>query len=126
MARIRKSRRHETMNDVLRESGIVRAVAEKAARRITRKAIADLEQLKDTLSGDDSGLQTAWDEICVQVQGQESFYWDIYDESVRSIVAGCIPKLAKYEREAIWLQTDAGNDWDFEEPEEREPYPITR
>jgi hypothetical protein len=102
----------------------VRAVAEKAARSITRKVIAALQQMTDTLSGDDSELETAWDEICAQVQEEESFDWDAYDETVRVIVAGQIAALPKYEREAMWLQTEAGIDWDCTELDDREAHPV--
>ena len=112
------------MTEGLSESVIVRAVAEKAARRITRKVIATLQRMRTTLSGDDSGLKTTWDEICVQLQSEESLYWDTYDETVRSIVVVQIAALPKHEREAIWLQTDAGLDWRYEEPDKRESDPT--
>jgi hypothetical protein len=112
------------MSDSLSESAIVLVVAEEAARRITRKVIAKLQHLEHTLSGDDSELETTWDEICVQVQYEESFSWDAYDETVRAIVGAYVAELPKHEREAIWLQTDAGGDWDGEEPEDREAYPV--
>ena len=112
------------MSDKLSESAIVNAVSHEAAQRLTRKVIADLQAMKDTLSGDDSGLKTTWDEICVQVQEQESIFWDIHDEIVRNMIGGCVAELAKYEREAIWIQTDAGVDWSLEEPEDREAYPV--
>ncbi len=113
------------MTDRLSESGIVSAVAEEASQRITRKVIAALQGMKDTLlSGDGSELETTWDEICVQVQDEESFFWDTYDEIVRDMVRGHVAQLPRYKREAIWLQTVAGSDWDSEEPESREPYPV--
>jgi hypothetical protein len=112
------------MTDSLSESAIVRAVAKEAARHITRKVINRLQSMKHTLSGDDSELKTTWDEICAQVQYEESFYWDAYDETVRSYLTGYVAKLPKHEREAIWLQTDAGGDWDCEEPEDRESNPV--
>lgn len=107
------------MSDVLSESAIVSAVARVAAQRVTRRTIAMLQRMRDTLSGDDSELQTTWDEVCAQVQGQQSHSWDAYDDTVRHVVAGYVAKLPKYEREAIWLQTNAGIDWMFEEPEDR-------
>jgi hypothetical protein len=112
------------MSDALSESAIVQAVAQEAARRITRKVIADLQHMKHTMSGDDSELKTTWDEICAQVQYEHSFYWDAYDETVRAIVSGYVAKLPKHEREAIWLQTNAGGDWDCKEPEARDAYPV--
>ena len=112
------------MSNNLSESTIVNAVSHEAAKRVTRKVIADLQAITKPLSGDDSGLKTAWDEICVQVQEQESIFWDIYDEMVRGMIGGCVAELAKYEREAIWIQTDAGVNWSLEEPEDREAYPV--
>jgi hypothetical protein len=113
------------MTDRLSESGIVSAVAEEASQRITRKVIAALQGMKDTLlSGDDSELETTWDEICVQVHDEESFFWDTYDEIVRDMVRGHVAQLPRYKREAMWLQTVAGSDWASEEPESREPYPV--
>jgi hypothetical protein len=112
------------MSEALSESAIVSAVAEAAAERITRKVIADLQRLKDTLSAADSGLETAWDEICVQAHDGESFYWDAYNQTVQTLVGNYVTKLPTHEREALWLQTQAGVDWDFKEPEDREPYPV--
>jgi hypothetical protein len=96
------------MSEGLSESAVVRAIAEKAARHVTRKVIAALQHMTDTLSGDDSGLETTWDEICPQVQYEKSFSWNSYNDTVRRIVGAQIATLPKHEREAIWLQTDAG------------------
>lgn len=112
------------MSDSLSESTIVCAVAQEAARRITRQIITELQRMNDTLSGDDSELKTVWDEIWVQVQDEESVSWDAYDETVRAIVSGYIAELPKHELEAIWLQTDAGSDWGYKEPEDREASPV--
>ncbi len=112
------------MSDHLSEPAIVSAVAHEASRRITRKVIADLQRMKIVLSGDDSELKTTWDELCAQVQYEESFHWDVYDETVRATIGGLVDELPKHEREALWLQTDAGHDWDCEEPQDRERYPV--
>jgi hypothetical protein len=106
------------------ESAIVRAVAQKAARRITRKVVASLQKMTDTLSGDDSKLRNVWDEICAQVQHQDSFYWDAYDETVRGIVRAQLAHLSKDEKEAIWLQTEAGLDWTCKEEVDRNAAPV--
>jgi hypothetical protein len=100
--------------------------AEDAAQRITRNVICDLEKMTDTLSSDDSGLETTWDEICIQIQHEESPFWFAYDEIVRGMVGGFVAELSDNEREAIWLQTDAGIDWNCEEPDVREPNPVNQ
>jgi hypothetical protein len=112
------------MSMTLNESAIVFAVAQVAAGRITRKVISELQQMTHTLSGEDSGLTTTWDEVCVQVQDGQSFYWDTYDETVKALVKACVSELPPHEREALWLQTGAGTDWTSEDPDSRDPYPV--
>lgn len=112
------------MTTPLSEFGIIRAVAEQAAARVARKVIRDLQRMHHKLSGEDTEVRTTWDEICVQVQYEYSYYWDVYDETVRSLLAAYVEKLAEYEREALWLQSDAGFDWRFDNPKERFPYPV--
>jgi hypothetical protein len=68
--------------------------------------------MKDSLlSGDDSGLENAWDEICVQVQGQQSYYWAAYEDTAMSVVAQAVDKASTLAKQAIWLQTDPGDEW---------------
>lgn len=62
-----------------------------------------------------TGLKGVWDEICVQVQYEQSVYWDDYEDLARSSVAHHVAELAQHEREALWLQTDEGSDWLYEE-----------
>ena len=64
------------MSKTLSEVSIIYTVAKLSASRIARKAIHDLQQMTVTMSGDDSGLKNTWDEICVQIQQEESFFWD--------------------------------------------------
>ena len=93
------------------ESSIVSTVAHEAATRITRKVIRELQRMYDTTSGNDSELKTTWDEICVQVQYEESVHWDAYDQTVRRIIEVCLKEIPNHLREAIYLQTDAGIEW---------------
>lgn len=64
--------------------------------------------MKDTLSDE---LETTWEEICVQVQGEESGDWDAYDLTVKQTLLGSVTQLHQREREALWLQTEAGLEW---------------
>lgn len=113
------------MSKTLDESAIVAAVAQIAAQRAARAAIVVLRGMKDTLSGDDSELKTTWDEICVEVQYEPSPFWDEYFATVKALVRGYVGELPAHEREAIWLQTEAGIEWDCEEPESRPAYPVS-
>ena len=112
------------MKDALSESAIVRAVAEEAGRRLTRAVIKALQEREETLSGDDSGLATVWDEICVQVQYEQSFYWDAYDDTARSFIRSRVAELPKHERDALWLQTDSAAVWEVEEPKVMDLYQV--
>ena len=114
------------MSGKLSESGVVRALANEVCRRITRKLIGKLQTFDgDALqSGDDSGLQNTWDEICVQMQFEQSIYWDAYEQTVWQLAVFQVENLPTHERESIWLQTPQGDDWDCQDESEREPYPV--
>jgi hypothetical protein len=113
------------MSRSLSDAAVVRELAEQICRRLTRRMIATLQKMNNgLLSGDDSGLKNAWDEICAQLKFEESFSWDVYDETVRGLAASDIERLLPYEREAIWLQTPAADDWDCEDESQRGPYPV--
>jgi hypothetical protein len=112
------------MNDGLSATAIVDDLARETCSRVARKTRSALQQMKHALSGEDSGLTTTWDEICVQVQIEYSALWDVYDETIRALVMAFVDDLAPHERAAIWLQTDAGFDWSFDDPESREDDPI--
>lgn len=108
----------------LSKNRIIRAVADEAAKRVCRRAVAVLQKMRHTLSGDDSELKTTWDEICVQAQGEESMFWDAYEIAMRDALAWPVSQLAVHELEALWLQTREGQDWDFENEDDREANPV--
>ena len=113
------------MNRKLSETTIVRELAESVCKRLSRRAIRALQELTDCrLSGDDSCLANTWDEICVQIQHEESFAWDAYEQTVRAIVTGDVEELPIFERDAVWLQTPEGGDWDCDDEDERVSNPV--
>jgi hypothetical protein len=65
-----------------------------------------------------------WDEICVQKWEGQWPAWEEQDQAVKDLVLRELGKLATYERDALWLRTDAGTDWECEEPEGRAQYPV--
>lgn len=106
----------------LSEISIVRQLAESVCRCLSRRVVLALQRMTDDrLSGDDSCLQNTWDEICVQVQHEHSFAWDAYDQTVRALVAGEVESLADFEREAVWLQTPQGVEWDCDDGHSHNP-----
>ena len=63
------------------------------------------------MSGDDSPLDSVWDEICVQVQSEESAFWDAHLHTIRSVINGRVQTLPPFIKQALWLQTDPGVEW---------------
>lgn len=102
---------------------LIREYANVAADLVAADAVAALKSSTATLSGDDSGLDNTWDEICVQVQGEESFYWDAYLYAMRDAVLSALMKLEKRDQAALWLQTENGWNWhlDFVHEDEGSP-----
>lgn len=105
------------------ETDVLRQFAVDIKDRLVNRTIRGLRKITDTLSGDDSGLINAWDEICVQIQGQLSGYWDAYDETARSILADHVAELKDHEKLSLWFQTEDGWDWLFDDEEDRDKDP---
>jgi len=104
------------MSDIQRN--LIRDYAEVPAKTVTDQVITVLKSCHDTLSGDDSGLLNVWEEICAQVQGEESVDWDAYIQVLEFHVLTILEALPKLDRSALWLQTDNGRNWlwDIENP----------
>lgn len=80
-------------------------------KRLARATVEALASLDAELSGDDSGLTSAWEEICVQVQDEYSLDWDIYEEFIRDLLRSALLELTNPEQVALSLSTDAGLEW---------------
>ncbi|MDD5705169.1 MAG: hypothetical protein PHR35_04545 [Kiritimatiellae bacterium] len=76
------------------------------------------------LSGPDSGLKNVWDEICVQQQGQESFFWQAYLDTITPHIAHAVAQLRRPEQEAIWLQTPEASAWEVEQDTDPDSVPV--
>jgi hypothetical protein len=106
---------------------IISAVAERECMRISRQVIFILQRLTSGgASGGDSPLKNLWDEICVQVQFQESVMWGLYSETMEQIIDGEIQKSDTAVQQAIWLQTSNGFDWAYDQEGEVETVPCNR
>jgi hypothetical protein len=94
---------------------VARLYADALCQRLTRRLIRYFQGRKDCLlSGDDTILGNVWDEVCVQVQIERSFYWDAYDETLSMTLQSYLEELSDYEQLAIWLQTDDGWSWQWD------------
>jgi len=90
--------------------------SESLESEIMQKTIFELKEITETaLSGDDSSLANAWEEICVQIQYEESVCWDVYDQTVRGIVAGHVEELSEEDKIELWAETDNGGEWFYDQ-----------
>lgn len=94
------------------EQSLVSAWASRLSNKAIQEAIDRLRKINsnDLLSGD-SGLKDTWEEICVQVQGEESAFWESYLETIDQVFEGVFFDLSREEKLAMWTSTDEGWDW---------------
>lgn len=97
------------------DSWIGYQLAERAGVGVCRRVIRQLQAIPKVTSDILPHLQTTWDEICIQVQGEQSIMWDAYVDEMQLRLRRVIDRLPRLEREAMWMQTDAGRDWEYDE-----------
>jgi hypothetical protein len=91
---------------------IIAEFAERECKRIAQKVIRQLKSMTDGMqSGQDTPLANIWDEICVQVQGEESVMWEAYLDDTLALITIEATALEPMAKTAIWLQTDQGFEW---------------
>lgn len=86
--------------DILQQQADI--LIEKGANQIIRS----FQRLDINLSGWE-GLNT-WDEICVQVQGEYSFDWNLYEVAMDEFAHSFFEKLSYPEKLTIWYNTHEG------------------
>jgi len=82
--------------------------------RYVRRIITRIKRLPKEcrVSGDDSPLRNVWEEWIAQMQGEHSFAFDAYEETIRLICRGIAKSLPKEEQGLLWIGTDDYLDWD--------------
>lgn len=95
------------------EASLLNDLAEEFRVRCARPVVRGLQSLgrESMTSGDDTPLGNVWDEVCVQVQGQESVFWDIYLEEIQRAATHHVRKCSPTEQRIMWLATNEGTDW---------------
>jgi hypothetical protein len=92
------------------ERRLVWRLAHRATEKIVLRIIRQLQAVA-TASWGLRHLRTAWDDICIQVRGEESVSWYAYLEEIDRRIEWEFNELPEIERTAIWLQTDEGARW---------------
>ena len=103
---------------------IISNLAERECKRISRKTIRALQSMTEEMqSGTDTSLKNIWDEVCVQVQFEQSPFWDAYLDTINAIISREVNKLDTFVKQAIWFQTVEGREWECEdEAADEAPY----
>ncbi len=86
--------------------------ASQLSETLIKDAIQSLEEMdsQEMLSGD-SGLKNVWEEVCVQVQDEQSFFWETYVETMEGLLAGFVELLDASAQLALWTLTESGRDY---------------
>jgi len=94
---------------------IIAQVAEEACQRVSSSVIRKLRRMNDGMqSGGDSPLKNIWDEVCVQMQDEPSVMWEAYEDTLLGLIESELEKQCNLISGAIWLQTEEGQDWDWD------------
>jgi len=97
-------------------------LALRVSSTIARKTVRALRKLTNPLAlGDDTGLKNTWEEVCVQIQYEQSALWDAYEDTIDAIILAHVEELEQYEMIAVWLQTTEGIDWQVDCEEQDSP-----
>ncbi len=101
---------------------LIQSFARRECEKISKRVIARLKKMTEGLgSGDDTPLKNIWEEVCVQMQHEYSFFWHVYLVTIEQIIEYEVAKVDPLLKEAIWLQTNEGSDWAFSENNEGKP-----
>ena len=95
---------------------IISSLADRECKRICGKTIRALQRMTEGMqSGTDASLKNIWDEVCVQVQFEQSLFWDAYLDIINAIISREVNKLDTFVKQAIWFQTVEGSEWECED-----------
>lgn len=88
--------------------------SEEILRKLVRKFKKHAQNLKGDclLLGDDSGLKNAWDEICVDLQGEWTVFHSVFLSFIEQYTSDILfNALTELEKTILWTQTREFEDW---------------
>jgi hypothetical protein len=86
---------------------IIKGVSDISCNKITGRVIRFFQKMKEGMqSGVDTRLKNVWDEICVNVQEEESILFSCYLDTARKYIHNEVEKLDECIKKTIWIQTD--------------------
>ena len=93
------------------EHDVLKKFANEIAERVSRKAMKALREITAINIEADSELKNVWEELCVQLQVGQFYFWDSYDEMSHEWVCKYVYELKEHEVLALWFQTEEGREW---------------
>jgi len=103
---------------------IISNIADRECKNVCTKTISTLQGMNDGMqSGDDTPLESLWDEICIQVQYRQSVFYDAYLATITTTISQKLTGVDEHLKQAIWLQTDQGWDWGYDNKESEDDVP---
>jgi|GEM_PF-36201 len=85
---------------------IIKQTDQIQSKQLLNKVIRSLQKLDINLTGIENA--NTWDDICIQVQSEFSFYWPQYPDAIEGFISLELEKLAYHEKMSIWYQTELG------------------
>lgn len=95
----------------MKERRLIRDIGTVLVAQLAQTTKDSLTKSAGGLSGDDSGLANVWEELCVQVQGEESPFWCSYVDFVDDAIRAALANLPLPLQQAVSLTTDVGDEW---------------
>ena len=77
------------------------AISEKY-EKYTRQIIDLMKAIPDKMSGDDSPLKDVWEEWAYQVQYEQSAFYNVYEEQIRTFCKSIVEELLPDELKLLW------------------------
>lgn len=108
--------------DIDYEKEIIRKIAQERCRRISGRVVRKLQKITEGMqSGCDTPLKNLWDEICVQVQDEESIMFDTYLDTIRPLIEYEVKKIDILMKQIIWLQIEEYDDLEGNNDSQKAP-----
>jgi hypothetical protein len=84
------------------------------------RVITDFKRLPDDSrqSGDD-GLSDVWEEFKAQLQGEQSFSFSAYEETIQQFIAALLDNMPAHEKELLWHESEGS--WDHDDCDKVQP-----
>ena len=93
---------------------------------IAKNIVSDLSSECSYLSGDDSGLMNLWEEFAVQIMGEDSCFFSLYEDRVEGFCMAAAKKLSSFELHIFGYFTEAYIDWWFDRDDNNMIEPTTQ